>query len=371
MFYMVILNLVSRCDYAVMKALLLAGGSGTRLRPITHTRNKHMIPIANRPLLFYALDNLKAAGIRDVGIIIGPHGEKIPETIKDGVPWGLKVRYLSQPTPKGIADTIVVAQNFLGDDSFVFHLGDILIEGGIQRYVQEFNRLSCDCMMAMNRVEDPRKGGVIEYDDEGNILRLTEKPEKPKTDVVFAGVCVLRNSIHKAVEQIVPSSRHELELSDAVQVLVDTGKDVRGEMVTGWWQDAGSKPEDLLLANQIVLRSIVSKGHRNLPNGVSPSGEIVIGEGTTVLPGSKLSGPLIIGDNCIIGPNSFIGPNTSIGNNSIISDSDIQNSILMDNVTIKRNQLYDSIVGTGSKVLSSIVTPKTKLILGDDSQLEI
>ncbi|MHA2060167.1 MAG: glucose-1-phosphate thymidylyltransferase, partial [Candidatus Ranarchaeia archaeon] len=242
-----------------LKGLLAAGGFGTRLRPLTFTGNKHMLPIANKPILVYGLEHLANAGIKQVGIVLGPIKTGIQETIGDGSKFGLEITYIEQGDPRGLAHVVLCAKDFLGKSPFVMYLGDNLIRDGITKLVEEFEENNADALILLSHVENPSRFGVAEVENE-KVLRVVEKPKKPKTDLAIAGVYLFRNSIFDAISMIKPSWRNELEITDAIQQLIVLGKHVRPHVVQGWWKDTG-RPRDLLEANQLVLSNITTEIH--------------------------------------------------------------------------------------------------------------
>ncbi|MEM3526392.1 MAG: glucose-1-phosphate thymidylyltransferase, partial [Candidatus Jordarchaeaceae archaeon] len=299
-----------------MKGLLLAGGYGTRLRPLTYTGNKHMLPVANKPIITYGLEHLINAGIRDIGIILGPIKEGVRELIGDGSKFGIRVTYIEQNEPKGLAHAVKISRDFLGDEPFVMYLGDNLLKNGINPLLEDFKNTNPEAVIAVAKVKEPQRFGIVEMEN-GRIVRLVEKPKFPKSDLALVGVYLFRPSIFEAIEKIKPSWRNELEITDAIQELVNKNYDIHVHFVSGWWKDTG-KPEDLLEANQLVLSDLKPENKGEIHSSVIIQGNVSIGAGTVIKEGCCLRGPVMIGERCKIGPNTYIGPYTSIGDDVTI-----------------------------------------------------
>lgn len=345
---------------------MLAGGRGTRLRPLTFTGNKHMLPIANKPMLFYGLEHLSNAGIREVGIILGPIKEGVVEAVGDGSRFGLKVTYINQPDPLGIAHAVMISKDFLEDEPFVTYLGDNMIKQGVKPFIELFEEKGSDCVIGVTPTKEPERFGVVEIEN-GKVVRLVEKPKQPKSNLALVGIYVFNSSIFEACKRIKPSWRGELEITDAIQELINMGKKVDVLFVEGWWKDTG-KPEDLLEANQLVLQDLKPYNMGVVEDGVVITGNVAIDEGTVIHKGSTIRGPVIIGKNCDIGPNVYIGPYTSIGDRSRIVGAEIENSIVMNDVVIECNRrIVDSIIGSYSQIVDHEKNrPRGfKLILGE------
>ncbi len=335
-----------------MKGLLLAGGHGTRLRPLTFTGNKHMLPIANKPMLFYGLEHLINAGIKEIGIILGPIREGVIEAIGDGSKFGVSITYIDQLEPKGLAHAVLVSEHFMGNEDFVMYLGDNLLKQGVKPSVDLFNRNGSDCVIGVTEVKNPQMYGVVEMHD-GKIARLVEKPKEPISNLALIGVYVFNHSIFDAAKEIKPSWRNELEITDAIQTLLTHGKKVDVQVVEDWWKDTG-KPDDLLEANQLILQALQSNIRGVVHDGAMITGSVSVGDGTVINQATTLRGPIIIGKNCEIGPHAYIGPYTSIGDNCRIIGAELENSIVMDNVVINcKKRIVDSIIGKGSKITSA------------------
>ena len=335
-----------------MKGLLLAGGHGTRLRPLTYTGNKHMLPIANKPMLMYGFDQMRAAGIKEIGVVLGPIQEGIVESLGDGSKFGVRIEYLEQPDPKGIAHAVLISKEFLGEDPFVVHLGDNLLKESIPTLSQEFTKSSADATVLLSRVKDPTRFGVVKISN-GKIVKLVEKPKEFVSDLALAGVYFFRRRIFDAIEKLKPSWRNELEITEAIQNLLDSGGKITYHEITGWWKDTG-RPEDILEANQLVLSDLKSRMKGKVEEGVAVSGNVDLGEGSIVRKGATLRGPVVIGDYSEIGSGAYIGPYTSIGSKVKILGAEIENSIVLDGTVIEcHERIVDSIIGKNSKILSN------------------
>ena len=355
-----------------MKALILAGGRGTRLKPITHTIPKQLLPVANKPILFYVLDQVREAGIADIGIIISPEtSSHVREAVGDGSRWGSQITYILQSEPLGLAHAVKTAQSFLGQSTFLMFLGDNLIEGGVKSFVQEFQNHSPDALVLLKEVSDPRLFGVAELNGKGEVVHLVEKPKEPKTNLALVGIYLFTPEIHKAIAQIKPSWRGELEITDAIQKLLDMRKKIRSHILKGWWLDTGKK-DDLLEANRVVLDSLLKRDIRGEIDSKSKIvGRVEIKDGTKI-ENSTIRGPVSVAEGCQI-RNSFIGPFTSIGAGTIIEDSSVGHSVILEHSRISRiERLEDSLIGTGVELKKSDERFKAvRLFVGCDSSLEL
>jgi glucose-1-phosphate thymidylyltransferase len=356
----------------MMKALILAGGKGNRLKPLTHTRPKQLLPVANRPILFYILDQIRQTGIDDIGIVVSPDtGPQLQQAVGNGSRWGVKVSYILQPQPLGLAHAVKVSRDFLGDSPFLMFLGDNLIQGEINTFVELFNRNRLDAVVLLKKMPNPSAFGVAQLDSANRIVCIEEKPKQPKSDLVVVGIYVFSPAIHRAIEQIKPSARGELEITDSIQQLINNGGQVLSQKLEGWWLDTGSR-DDLLEANRIMLEEFVSrKVQGRVDSNSSVLGVVEIGEGT-VVENSRISGPVSIGANCVI-RNSVIRPLTSVGDNTVIEDSSVERSIILGDCRICLSQpLIGSVIGQGVKLNKSATkNGGRRLFVGDDAVLDL
>ena len=353
-----------------MKGLVLSGGKGTRLRPITHTAAKQLIPVANKPILFFVLDNLVSAGITDVGVVISPEtGDAIKEAVGDGSAFGIDISWIVQDNPGGLAHAVKISRSFLGDSPFVMYLGDNLIETRIGPFVEEFASASAKAMILLKKVDNPSAFGIAQLDEEGRVTELVEKPANPQSDLALVGVYFFKSAIHTAVDAIRPSRRGELEITDAIQHLLDSGAEVASRIITDWWLDTGKK-DDLLAANTTVLdtwcEGIVRGDVDSASNLVD---RVDVGKGT-VIRGSTIEGPVVIGDNCTV-TDSTIGPFTSIGNGTVITNSHVRHAVLLESCTlIGVEQLVDSLIGRNAVIRRNGSDGALRVSIGDDSHIE-
>ena len=353
-----------------MKALVLSGGAGTRLRPITHTSAKQLVPVANKPVLFYGLEAIRDAGVTDVGIIVGDTAAEIEAAVGDGSELGISVTYIKQDAPLGLAHCVLIAQDFLGDDDFVMYLGDNFILGGITELVQEFRAGSYDAQILLTKVDNPSQFGVAELGPNGGVTTLVEKPKEPKSDLALVGVYMFRAGIHDAVRAIKPSPRGELEITDALQWLIDEGRDVRPHLVTGYWKDTG-RLEDMLECNRKVLESIEPVVHGTVDADSVLTGRVVIEQGA-VIERSTVRGPAIIGRDTVV-RDTYVGPFTSIYFGCTLEDTEIEHSIVLEESTIRGvGRIEDSLIGKQVEVSPSSALPRAhRLMLGDHSRVSI
>ena len=349
-----------------MKALILSGGHGTRLRPLTYSQQKQLIPVANKPVLFYAIEDVIEAGIKDIGIIIGPNKNQVIETVKS-VDWDANIEFIYQGDPLGLAHAILVAEEFLDDEEFVMYLGDNILKDGIVEHAQRFKELNPDSLILLTEVDEPQRFGVAELDENGRVKRLIEKPKVPPSNYALVGVYFFKPIIIEACKNIKPSWRNELEITDAIQWLIDNGYRVEASIVKGWWKDTG-KPEDILEANRLVLDDIEPKNEGQIENS-RIMGRVIIESGA-VIKDSVIKGPCVIGKNSQI-MNSYIGPYTSIGNNCIIEGTEIEDSVIMDGSTIvNAGRIVESLIGRNVKIREHDSKPKGyRFVVGDNSHI--
>ena len=352
-----------------MKALLTAGGHGIRLRPITHTQNKHLIPVANKPMLFYGLEAVAATGIREVGVIVGDTEQEIREAVGDGSPWGLEVTYIRQDAPLGLAHVVLTAREFLDGEPFLMHLGDNLVREGLERFVRTFDERRPDAQIFLVKVADPSRFGVAVLEGE-RVVRLAEKPAEHLSDYALAGVYVFTPVIFEATTALEPSDRGELEITDAIQYLVDHGYEVRAERITGWWKDTG-RPEDLLEANRFALEDQERAIDADVDDASRIVGEVRIDAGAVVRD-SAIRGPVAIASGCVI-ERSTIEPYTSVYVNTSIVESEVANSIVMDDCRIEGVRgLRDSLIGRNVQVSRARAEPSSvSLMVGDNCKITL
>jgi glucose-1-phosphate thymidylyltransferase len=353
-----------------MKGLILSGGHGTRLRPITYSQQKQLIPVANKPILFYCIEDLINAGIHDIAIIVGPNREQVMETVRS-VDWDAHIEFIFQDLPRGLAHAVKISQDFVKTDNFVMYLGDNLLKGGSVDFIRDFADSKVDASLLLTEVEDPRQYGVALVDEQKKIIvKLVEKPRNPPSNLSIVGIYGLTSRIFEAIDNIKPSWRGELEITDALHWLIENGYNVRYGMVQGWWKDTG-KTEDILDANRLILDLIEPRNDGVLESGTI-SGRVKIGKNTIIRDHSVIEGPAIIGDDCVIS-GSTIAPFTSIGNATQILSSHIGNSIVMEGGRIDHaGVITDSLIGR-NVVLRKQVPPRdgTSFVLGDSSQVNL
>jgi glucose-1-phosphate thymidylyltransferase len=353
-----------------MKALVLAGGTGTRLRPITYTSAKQLLPVANKPVLFYGLEAIRDAGITSVGLIVGDTAVAIRSAVGDGSAFGLDVTYIRQEAPLGLAHAVLVARDFLGDDDFVMYLGDNFVVGGITALVEEFRAIRPAAQIMLTRVPDPRVFGVAELDGAGHVIGLEEKPERPKSDLVLVGVYMFTAAIHEAVRSLRLSWRGELEITEAIQWLIDAGHTVRSTIISGYWKDTGNVAA-MLEVNRMVLENIEPVQHGTVDDASELIGRVVIEDGARIA-GSRVVGPAIIGARSkVIG--SYVGPFTSVAQDCAIVDSEIEYSILLRGASIQGvGRIEASFIGHDVEVTPAPKVPKAhRFVLGDHSRVQI
>ena len=358
-----------------MKALILAGGAGTRLRPITHTRAKQLVPVANTPILFYGIRAMVDAGITEIGVIIGDTGPEVREALGDGSSFGASITYLPQDAPLGLAHCVLIAGDFLGDDDFVMYLGDNLLEQDLGAFVAAFEaaRASADPPVAqilLKQVPDPHRFGIATLDERGHVVALVEKPADPPSDLALVGVYLFDPTIHEAVRAISPSARGELEITDAIQWLISSGHRVRTELLTGWWIDTG-KLTPLLEANRLLLEKLEPRIDGKVDDLSTIDGRVRIEQGAEVT-NSTIRGPVAIGAGTRV-VDSFIGPFSAVGANCEVVNSEIEHSVVMDDSQVLDiPRLEDSLIGREAIVRRSQSRPRAlRLMVGDHCQIDV
>jgi glucose-1-phosphate thymidylyltransferase len=354
-----------------LKGLVLCGGRGTRLRPVTYTTAKHLLPVANKPILFYVLEQIREAGISDTGIVVSPEtADEIKKAVGDGSRWDSHITYITQAEPLGLAHAVKTARGFLGDARFLLFLGDNLIEGGVSQFVKRFQTEAPEALILLKEVADPRAFGVAELDPSGRVLRLVEKPKEPKSNLALVGAYLFTPEIHRAIAKIKPSARGELEITDAIQKLLEMGRQVRSYILKGWWLDTGSK-DDLLAANRTVLDRWLKRDIRgSLDSSSRAVGRVAIGPGTEVV-SSTIRGPASVAGDCRI-KNSVIGPFTSIGAGTVIEDCSVENSIILENCRLRGVKgLVNSLIGRRAAAVKGEDDAAVSLFLGSDAGVEL
>ncbi|WP_433240104.1 glucose-1-phosphate thymidylyltransferase [Streptosporangium sp. CA-135522] len=353
-----------------MKALVLAGGKGTRLRPLTHTSAKQLVPIANKPVLYYGLDAIRDAGITSVGIIVGDTAREIREAVGDGSRFGLEVTYIPQEEPLGLAHCVLIAREFLADEPFVMYLGDNFLVDGITDLVDAFHETGYDAQILLTKVAEPQFYGVAELGPDGEIIGLEEKPEHPRSDLAIVGVYTFSPAIHEAVRAIRPSARGELEITDAIKWLIGNGRRVHSHFVNGYWKDTG-RLQDMLECNRIVLEGI-ERAVRGTVDGLSEiTGRVVIEEGA-IIENSVIRGPAVVGADTKIN-GSYVGPYTSIGGDCVLENAEVEYSIILGESAIRGvSGLTYSLIGRNVEVTRAVGVPNmNQLMVGDHSKIQV
>ena len=351
-----------------MKGIVLCGGRGTRLRPITFSLAKQLVPVANKPVIEYGLEDLVEAGITDIGVIVSPETGASVETAVRGVAEriGFAPTFILQDAPLGLAHALKTALPYIDGDEVVMHLGDNLVKGGIATTVEEFSRRRPNCQILLSEVPNPEAFGVAEMDADGSLVRLVEKPEEPPSDLALVGIYLFDASIAAAVDAISPSARGELEITDAIQYLIDTGKTVRWSVVDGWWKDMGTK-DDLLAAQHLVIAELADEVSGEV-TGTTVSGRLHVGAGSRVVD-SEIRGPVVIGDGVEV-VNSTIGPETSIGDGCTIVDATIEGSIVMEGSEVRGWSLRSAVLGRRVRLGGAPPAGPVEMMVGDQSELK-
>ncbi len=353
----------------IMKALVLSGGKGTRLRPLTFTCAKQLIPVANKPILGYVLDQVAATKVKKVGIITAPEtGHYVEDYVGDGSLWNLSARYIPQE-PLGLAHAVKTARSFLGRDSFVMCLGDNVTGQGLTGFVKKFKKEHLDALIILKEVENPSAFGIAVLDEKGNITRLVEKPKTPIGNLAIIGTYLFSSNVHAAIERIKPSWRGELEITDAIQEMINMGFKVKAEILNSWWLDTGKK-DDILSANAKILDEFIEFDVKGSVTDSILDGRVKVEHDAKIV-NSTVRGPCIIGKNAFV-ENSFVGPYTSVGDNSNVISSHIEHCVLQENVTVKDiERLEDSLIGKNAKVACNPRNRIIKLHIGDYSEVEV
>jgi len=356
-----------------MKALILSGGKGTRLRPLTYTGAKQLVPVANKPILWYGIEGIVAAGITEIGIIISPEtGEEVKNLTGNGDRFGAKITYILQEQPAGLAHAVKVGQPFLGDSPFIMYLGDNLIESQLSQFSERFKQQKLDALILLRTVNNPSAFGVAVVDDQGRVLKLVEKPKVPPSNLALVGVYFFDKTIHDAIAKIQPSPRGELEITDAIQQLIDDRKSVEACNLEGWWLDTGKK-DDLLSANQIILDSCITYDVAvEIDEKSQILGRVKIGKGTKLV-NCSIRGPVIIGENCHL-ENCFVGPYSSVANKVTLIDAEIEHSVILSEAKIIgiNQRIVDTVIGRRASLSTAPQRPKAlRFMIGDDSQVEL
>lgn len=354
-----------------LKGLILSGGRGTRLRPITHTSAKQLVPVANEPVLFYAIRSMVEAGIEDIGVILNPEtGGEIREAAGDGSAFGARLTYIDQASPDGLAHAVLTAEPFLGTDSFVMYLGDNLLQGGLTTLVERFRETSPEAMILLQQVQDPRQYGVAELDAQGSVSQLVEKPTEPRSDLALVGVYLFTTGILEAAKAIEPSPRGELEITDAIQWLVDDGRTVSPHVVRGWWKDTG-KLADMLEANRLVLDTIEPRLEGELRES-RVEGRVVV-EAGALLENALVRGPVVIGAGARL-RDCYVGPYTSIAADCVVERCEIEHSILLERASVVGldGRMEASLLGKDVSISRGEIKPRAyRFLVGDNSEIGI
>jgi glucose-1-phosphate thymidylyltransferase len=356
-----------------MKALILSGGKGTRLRPLTYTGAKQLVPVANKPILWYGIESIVAAGITDIGIIISPEtGEEIKVKTGDGAQFGARITYILQSEPAGLAHAVKIAQPFLEDSPFIMYLGDNLIQDNLDSFLSDFKNQNLDALILLRKVSNPTAFGVAKVNEQGQVVYLVEKPKDPPSNLALVGIYFFSNAIHHAISTIQPSPRGELEITDAIQALIEQEKPVEARQLQDWWLDTGKK-DDLLEANRIILDTqLESIRLGEVDDRSSVIGRVQIGERSKLI-NCTVRGPVIIGSDCHL-ENCFIGPYTSVADRAILIDADLEHSVILQGAKVIgiHQRIVDSVIGQRAKLELAPQRPKAlRFMIGDDSHIEL
>jgi len=356
-----------------MKAIILSGGKGTRLRPLTYTGAKQLVPVANKPILWYGIESIVAAGITEIGIIISPEtGEEVRTKTGNGDRFGANITYILQDQPAGLAHAVKVAQPFLGDSPFVMYLGDNLVQSELHLFLENFQSKNLDALNLLCEVENPSAFGVAKVDENGRVLQLIEKPKVPPSNLALVGIYLFSPIIHDAISCIKPSPRGELEITDAIQYLIDEQKKVEAYQLKGWWLDTGKK-DDLLEANRIILDTCLNSSVLGDVDETSQViGRVEIGAGSKII-NCTIRGPVTIGSNCHL-ENSFVGPYSSVADHVTLIDADLEHSVILQGAKVVgiHQRIVDSVIGQRAHLKLAPKRPKAlRFMIGDDCQIEL
>jgi glucose-1-phosphate thymidylyltransferase len=356
-----------------MKAIVLSGGKGTRLRPLTYTGAKQLVPVANKPILWYGIESIVAAGITDIGIIISPEtGEEVKTKTGNGDRFGAKITYILQDKPAGLAHAVKIAQPFLGDAPFVMYLGDNLVQSDLNLFLESFTSKGLDALTLLCPVTNPSAFGVAKVDEQGRVLQLIEKPKVPPSNLALVGIYLFSPIIHNAIASIQPSPRGELEITDAIQYLIDDQKKVEAYKLEGWWLDTGKK-DDLLEANRIILDTCLTSSVQGEVDAQSQIiGRVQIGSGSKII-NSTIRGPVTIGNDCHI-ENCFVGPYSSIADKVTLIEADLEHSVILQGAQVVgiHQRIVDSVIGQRAHLKVAPQRPKAlRFLIGDDCQIEV
>ena len=354
-----------------MKGIILHGGHGTRLRPLTHTGPKQLLPIGNKPMSEYCVDKIKEAGISEIAIIIGGIGSnRVKEYYGNGDKFGVKISYIEQESPKGIAHAINLCQEFIDNEKFLVFLGDNIIKKSVADYAKDFEIGNSEASILLCEVTNPTQFGIAEISND-EIVKIVEKPKNPPSNLAVTGIYFLTPTIFEIIKNLKPSWRNELEITDALDTLLKQNKKITYYKVTDYWKDTGT-PEDILNANQLLLEDMESNNFGTIEENVNKTGMVIVGKNSVVKKNTKLVGPVIIGENCIIDNGAEVGPNISLGNNSIISQCNIKNSIIMENTEINcKANIQNSIIASNSKITDSKNPTEKMLLLGEGTKITL
>ncbi|MGV9921501.1 glucose-1-phosphate thymidylyltransferase [Streptomyces cellulosae] len=352
-----------------MKALVLSGGAGTRLRPFSYSMPKQLIPIVNKPVLEHVLDDIRDLGVKEIGVIVGDRAAQIAAVIGDGSRLGVRVTYIPQDAPRGLAHTVAIARDFLGDDDFVMYLGDNMLHDGITAIAEEFAVGRPAAQIVVHPVPDPRQFGVAELAADGSVVRLVEKPQEPRSDLALIGVYFFTPAIHAAVAAIEPSARGELEITDAIQLLVEQGATVKASQYHGYWADTG-RVDDVLECNRKLLDGLTRRVEGEVDSASELVGAVVVEAGARVV-GSRIEGPAVIGVGSLV-EDSHIGPHTSIGRDCVLRSTRLEYSITLDGATVTEVRgLHGSLIGRSASVGPAAGAGQHRLVVGDHTRVEV